>query len=199
MPIDVAFVTVVITMLFVDLFDTSGTLVAVAKEGKLENEAGEIPNLGRALLSDSSATVVGALLGTSSTTSYIESNAGIVAGGKTGLTAVVVALLFLVTLFFAPLASSIPVYATAPALVFVAVSLFGTLKSFDHWDDFSELAPMVITALIIPLSYSIVDGLAAGVLIHSFTRFLFGRGRHMHPIMAILSLLFALRFVFLVG
>lgn len=196
---DVVFLTVVLSFLFVDLFDTSGTLVAVAKKGGFEDEAGNIPRVGRALLADSTASVVGALMGTSTTTSYIESNAGIAAGGRTGLTAIVVAVLFLLTLFFYPLAESIPVYATAPALVFVAILLVGTFSHFNDWDDFSESAPLITTAIMMPLTFSITDGLSAGCVIFVFIKLLTGRYREIGPTMIGLTIAFLLRYIFLVN
>ena len=196
---DVVFLTVVLSFLFVDLFDTSGTLVAVAKKGGFEDEAGNIPRVGRALLADSTASVAGALMGTSTTTSYIESNAGIAAGGRTGLTAVVVAVLFLLTLFFYPLAESIPVYATAPALIFVAILLVGTFSHFNDWDDFSESAPLITTAIMMPLTFSITDGLSAGCVIYVFIKLLAGRYREIGSTMIVLTIAFLLRYIFLVN
>ncbi|GAB5518448.1 MAG: NCS2 family permease [Rhodothermales bacterium] len=192
----IAFSTAVITLLLVDLFDTSGTLVAIGKVGKLEVN-GKLERLRGAMLADSTATVVGALLGTSTTTSYIESNAGISVGGKTGFTALVASVLFLLTLFLFPLAASIPIYATAPALLYVAILLVGTLGEFTQWDDFAESAPLATTAILIPLSFSIADGLAAGVLVYVLVRLLSGRVRELHPAVITLALVFALRFAFL--
>ncbi|MEE8333933.1 MAG: NCS2 family permease, partial [Alphaproteobacteria bacterium] len=138
------------SFLLVDLFDSAGTLIGLAHQADLLDSDGRLPRLGQALIADSGATVIGSLLGTSTTTSYIESASGIHAGGRTGLTAVAAAMLFLLALFFAPLATSIPSYATAPAIVFVSCIMASALASID-WDDISEYAPAVVTALAMPL------------------------------------------------
>ena len=196
-PLEVGFVSVVLALLFVDIFDTSGTLVAVAKQADLETPDGTFPDLGRAMLADSGATVAGALIGTSTTTSYIESNTGISVGGRTGLTAIVVGLLFLATLFVAPLVGAIPPYATAPALVFVAVLLIGSLSEFEAWNDFSESAPLVITAIMMPLSFSIADGIAAGILTYVLIKILAGKRGDLNGMLIGLALIFMGRFVLL--
>ena len=197
LPFEVGFMSVILALLFVDLFDTSGTLVAVVNQGGLETEEGKIPRLGRAMLADSSATVAGALLGTSSTTSYIESTTGISVGGRTGLTAIVVGLLFLATLFVAPFVGAIPPYATAPALVFVAVLLIGSLGKFEAWNDFSESAPLVITAIMMPLSFSIADGIAAGILTYVLIKILAGKHGDLNGMLIGLGLIFLGKFVLL--
>ena len=197
LPLEVGFISVILSLLFVDLFDTSGTLVAVANQGGLETEEGEIPNLGRAMLADSSATVAGALLGTSTTTSYIESTTGISVGGRTGLTSIVVGLLFLATLFVAPVIRAIPPYATAPALVFVAIILIGSLGDFENWSDFSESGPLVITAVMMPLSFSIADGLAAGILTYVLIKILAGKKDDLNSILIGLAIIFLGKFVLL--
>jgi AGZA family xanthine/uracil permease-like MFS transporter len=197
LPLEAGFVSVILSLLFVDIFDTSGTLVAVAKQAGLETQERKIPNLGRAMLADSSATVAGALLGTSTTTSYIESNTGISVGGSTGLTAIVVGLLFLATLFVAPLVGAIPPYATAPALVFVAVLLIGSLSEFEAWDDFSESAPLVITAIMMPLSFSIADGIAAGILTYVLIKILSGKHGDLNGMLIGLAVVFLARFILL--
>ena len=159
------FIGVAFAFLFVDFFDTAGTLTSVANlTGKVNNK-GEVEGIDRALLADSVATSVGALAGTSNTTSYIESGAGIKEGGKTGLTAVTVAVLFALCLFFAPLAQSIPAFATAPALVFIATYFLRNLKDIE-WDDVSEYAPAVLAAIIMPLTFSIAHGIALGFIAH---------------------------------
>lgn len=154
-----SFWTVTLSLLFVDLFDTAGTLVGVAHRAGLLDEDGKLPRMRKALLADSSATVVGALAGTSNTTSYVESASGVAAGGRTGLASVVTAVLFLLALFFAPLAGSIPAYATASALLFVAVIMARGLAEID-WEDITEAAPAVVTALAMPLTYSIATASA---------------------------------------
>jgi AGZA family xanthine/uracil permease-like MFS transporter len=147
--LQLSMVTAILSMLIVDVFDTAGTLVGVATRADLLGDDGKLPRLRRALLSDSTATVVGALSGTSSTTSYIESAAGVEAGGRTGLTAVVCGLLFLACLFFAPLAQSVPAYATASALLFVACLMARSLADID-WQDVTESAPAVVAAIAMP-------------------------------------------------
>ncbi|MGQ7248949.1 NCS2 family permease [Halomonas sp. V046] len=193
---DLAMVSVIFAFLFVDLFDTSGTLVGVAHRGKLLDEDGKLPRLGRALMADSSASMAGAALGTSTTTSYVESTAGIAAGGRTGLTAVVVALLFLASLFFAPLAGSIPAYATAGALLYVASLMAGSLSHAD-WDDATEAAPVLIAALAMPLTFSIAEGIALGFVSYVAIKALSGRFKDLNAAVVILGVLFAVKLVFI--
>lgn len=169
----------IFAFLFVDFFDTAGTLIAVASEGRLLDEHGRLPRLGRALMADSSATITGSLLGTSSTTSYIESGAGIVSGGRTGLTALTVAVLFLLSLFFSPLARMIPSYATASALLFVAVLMVRPIAKVD-WSDLSESAPTVVTAVMMPLTYSIAEGIAIGFITYTCIKVLAGKAREIN-------------------
>ncbi len=151
--LQLALIPTIFAMLFVDLFDTAGTLVGLAYRAKMLDDQGRLPRLRQALVADSSATVAGALFGTSTTTSYIESAAGINAGGRTGLTAVVTAVLFLFALFLSPLAATIPPFATAPALLFVACLMARGLAGID-WDDVTEAAPAVVTAISIPFTFS---------------------------------------------
>ncbi|GKW48143.1 NCS2 family permease [Halomonas sp. NCCP-2165] len=193
---DVAMLSVIFAFLFVDLFDTSGTLVGVAHRGGLLDKDGKLPRLNRAMISDSSASMAGAFLGTSTTTSYIESTAGIASGGRTGLTAVVVAILFLVSLFFAPLAGSIPAYATAGALLYVASLMAGSL-AHANWEDATEAAPVLIAALAMPLTFSIAEGIALGFISYVAIKALSGRFQDLNPAVVILALLFALKFLFL--
>ncbi|MDX1466622.1 MAG: NCS2 family permease [Halomonas sp.] len=193
---DVAMLSVIFAFLFVDLFDTSGTLVGVAHKGGLLDENGKLPRIGRAMMADSGASMAGAVLGTSTTTSYIESTAGIVSGGRTGLTAVVVAALFLISLFFAPLAGSIPAYATAGALLYVAVLMAGSLSHAD-WDDPTEAAPVLIAALAMPLTFSIAEGIALGFISFAAIKTLSGRFKDLNPAVIVLALLFAAKFLFL--
>lgn len=156
-------VTGVLVFLVVDMLDTSGTLTAVAYQGNLLDENGRLPNARRALTTDAVGTMIGAVLGTSPVTAYIESSTGIQAGGRTGLTAVVVAVLFLFSLFLSPLAEAVPDFAVAPALIFVAVLMVKGLKEID-WDDLTEAAPALLTALAIPLTYSIATGIGIGFI-----------------------------------
>lgn len=187
---------VIFAFLFVDLFDTSGTLIAVAKEGKLLDEDGRLPRLGRALIADSSASIAGSLLGTSTTTSYIESGAGIASGGRTGLTAVTVSVLFILALFFSPLAQMIPAYATASALVFVAVLMISSISTIE-WSDMTESAPVVVTAVMMPLSYSIADGIALGFITYAGVKILTGKAREINISVYVISGLAVLKYILL--
>jgi adenine/guanine/hypoxanthine permease len=189
-------IAIIFTFLFVDLFDNTGTLIGVAHRAGLIGPDGRIPRLGRALISDSSAAMVGAALGTSTTTSYIESAAGVKAGGRTGMTAVVVALLFLAALFLSPLASTIPAYATAPALLYVACLMTRGLTEID-WEDASEFVPAVVTALAMPLTYSIAHGIAFGFVAYAAIKILSGRFRDLNAALVILAVLFVIKFAWL--
>lgn len=189
-----AMLTIILSLLLVDVFDTAGTLVGVATRGDMLDEQGRLPRLRRALFADSGATFFGALLGTSSTTSYLESAAGVESGGRTGLTAVVVALLFIACLLFAPLAQSIPAYASAAALIFVASVMARGLADVD-WDDVTEAAPAVITALAIPLSYSIADGIGLGFVCYAAIKLLAGKPSECPLAVYVLAILFAVKFV----
>ncbi len=193
--LDIGLISVIFAFLFVDLFDTSGTLVGVAQKANLLDKDGKMPRLGRALLADSTATMAGAALGTSTTTSYIESAAGISTGGRTGLTACVVAALFLLSLFFAPLAGSVPAYATAPALLFVAVLMMSSLAQID-WDDLTVAAPVVVAALAMPLTFSIANGIAFGFIAWTAVKVLAGRWRELNPAMWVLSALFVVKLAY---
>lgn len=193
--LDVGLVSVIFAFLFVDLFDNSGTLIAVAKKAGLMRKDGYLPKMGRALIADSTAALGGSLLGTSTTTSYIESASGVSAGGRTGLTAIVVAVLFLLALFFAPLAGSVPAFATAPALLFVAVLMASGLAEID-WHDLTVAAPVLITALAMPLTYSIATGIAFGFIAWVAAKFLAGRARELSVAMWVLSALFVVKLAF---
>ncbi len=168
------FIGTAFAFLFVDFLDTAGTLTSVANLTGRVNDDGEVEDIDRALMADSTATVVGALAGTSNTTSYIESGAGIKEGGRTGLTAVTVAVLFAACLLFAPLAQSVPAFATAPALVFIATFFLRNLKDID-WDDVTEYAPAVLAAVIMPLTYSIAYGIALGFVAYVVIKALSGK------------------------
>ena len=190
--LDVGLISVIFAFLFVDLFDNSGTLIGVAKRAGLMDKDGHMPKMGRALIADSTAAMAGSLLGTSTTTSYIESAAGVSAGGRTGLTAIVVAVLFLLALFFAPLAGSVPAFATAPALLFVAVLMASGLAEI-NWDDVTEATPVVITALAMPLTYSIANGIAFGFISWTAIKLISGRHRDLNAALVILSILFVIK------
>ena len=180
--------------MFVDFFDTAGTLTSVANlTGKVDSD-GKVDGIGKAVLSDSVATTVGALVGTSNTTSYIESGAGVKQGGRTGLTAVTVAVLFLLCLFFAPLAKSIPVYATAPALIFVATFFLKNLRDID-WDDVSEYAPAALAAVLIPLTFNIAHGIAIGFIAYVVIKALSGRSSDLNAASGVIAILSVAYFV----
>ena len=192
---ELSMLTVVFAFLFVDLFDTAGTLVGVSQKAGIMDKDGNIPRLNKALLADSTATSVGALLGTSNTTSYIESVAGVAAGGRTGLTAVVVGVLFLLALFFSPLAGMVPAYATAGALFYVAILMMSGLVSID-WRDLTEAAPVVVVCLLMPLTFSIADGISLGFISYAAIKLLSGKGRDVHISVWVLAALFTLKFIF---
>jgi adenine/guanine/hypoxanthine permease len=181
--------TIIVTLVFVDLFDTAGTLVGVAHRAGLLTPEGKLPRLRQAMLADSSASLIGSLLGTSNTTSYIESAAGVKAGGRTGLTALVVAVLFLVALLFSPLAGMIPAYATAPALLFVACLMARGITEID-WEDVTEYAPGVLTMVIMPLTYSIAHGIAFGFIAYAAAKILAGKMSELGWPVIILAALF---------
>jgi AGZA family xanthine/uracil permease-like MFS transporter len=189
-------VTVIITMLLVDVFDTAGTLVGVSNRAGLLDEKGHLPRLGKALISDSSATLFGSLAGTSSTTSYIESAAGVEAGGRTGMVSLTVAMLFLLCLFLAPLAQTIPAYATAAALLYVSCVMVRTLEELE-WEDITESAPAVICALGMPLSFSIADGIGFGFLAYSMIKLISGRWQECSGPVLVISAIFLTKFLFL--
>ena len=186
------FIGVAFAFLFVDFLDTAGTITSIANLTGRVREDGEVEDIDRTLLADSSATVIGALAGTSNTTSYIESGAGIKQGGKTGLTAVTVAVLFAACLFFAPLAQSVPAFATAPALIFIATYFLRNIKDID-WDDISEYVPAALAAIIMPLTYSIAYGIAIGFVSYVLIKALSGKGRSLNYAsigLAVVSVLF---------
>ena len=188
--------TVVLTFFMVELFDASGTLIGVCHRAGLLDENGNLPRLKKALLADSGAIVAGSILGTSSTTAYIESAAGTSVGGRTGLTAVVVAILFLAALIFAPLAGTVPSFATAPALCYVAVLMVRGLAEID-WDDLTEAAPAVVTAIAMPFTYSIAHGIAFGFITYAAIKLLSGRVRELSPMVGVIAVLFIFKFAFL--
>lgn len=191
---EVGMISVVFAFLFVDLFDTAGTLVGVATKANLIEKDGKLPRLNKALLADSTATSVGALLGTSNTTSYIESVSGVAAGGRAGLTAVVVGVLFLLALFFSPLAGMIPAYATAGALFYVAILMLSGLVSID-WRDLTEAAPVVVTCLLMPLTFSIAEGISLGFIAYAAIKLFSGKGRDVSLSVWIMSAIFIIKYL----
>lgn len=187
---------ILFVFLFVDLFDNLGTLVAVSKKAGLMSRTGHIPRLNRILLTDATATMTGAFAGTSTVVSYIESTAGIVAGGRTGVTAVVTGLLFLLLLFVAPLAGSVPAAATAPALILVGAAMLSHVSEI-AWDDPAVAVPAFLTLTTIPLSFSIANGLAVGFTSYALLKLAAGRGREVSWLVWLLTVLFLLRFAYL--
>ena len=182
----------VFSFLLIDILDTSGTLTAVAHQAKLLQPDGRLKNARRALTTDAVGTMIGAALGTSPVTAYIESASGVQAGGRTGMTAVVVAVLFLLSLFLAPLAGAVPAFATAPALVFVAALMAKGLKDID-WDDVTEAAPALVTALAIPFTYSIAGGIGIGFITYAAIKIVSGRWRDVNAAVAIIAAAFVVK------
>ncbi len=184
----------VLTLLFVDLFDNLGTLIAVCKRAGLLDKEGNLPGIGRALAADAGAAMAGAALGTSTTTSYIESAAGVEEGGRTGLTGLTVAALFLLALFFTPLILAIPGVATAPALIIVGVFMMQGVSEIDL-SDFATAVPAVLTMLIMPLTFSISEGIAVGFVVYVLLHLGLGRFRQVSPLAYVLAGLFMLHFL----
>ena len=187
---------VVFTFLFIDMFDTVGTLVGVCTKAKLIDEKGHIFRLKHAFMADSIATTVGAILGTSTTTTYVESAAGVAQGGRSGLTALSVAGCFAVSLFFSPLFLSIPAAATAPALIIVGLLMLEAVKNIP-FDDFSESIPAFICLLTMPLTYSISNGILLGMISYVLMNMICGKFKKITPIMYILAVLFILKYIFI--
>jgi AGZA family xanthine/uracil permease-like MFS transporter len=195
--LSIGILNVVLVFFLVELFDATGTLMGVANRAGLL-KSGKMHRMNKALLADSSAIVAGSMLGTSSTTAYIESAAGVQAGGRTGLTAVVVAILFLACLFFAPLAGAVPAYATAPALLYVSCLMLRELAGL-AWDDATESIPAVITALMMPFTYSIANGIAFGFISYAVLKLLTGRAKEVQPVVWVIAALFVLMYAYLGG
>lgn len=187
---------IVFVFLFVDLFDNIGTLVAVGKRAGLLDASNRIPRVNRILYSDALATVAGACAGTSTVVSYIESSAGVAAGGRTGVTAIVTGVLFLAALFIAPLLGAIPAAATAPALILVGSMMAGAVREID-WDHTEVAVPSFLTILAIPLTFSIANGLAFGFCAYTLLQVIRGRGRQVNWVVYVLTALFALRFAYM--
>ncbi|MDN4609214.1 NCS2 family permease [Sporosarcina highlanderae] len=189
------FLVIVITFLFVDFFDTAGTLVAVATQAGLMKDD-KLPRAGRALLADSMATVTGAIFGTSTTTSYVESSAGVAAGARTGFASIVTGLLFILALFFSPLLFIITPAVTAPALIIVGVLMVSALGNIE-WTKFEIAIPAFFVIIFMPLSYSIATGIAIGFIFYPITMLLSGRRKEIHPIMYAMFIIFILYFIFI--
>jgi AGZA family xanthine/uracil permease-like MFS transporter len=193
---DVAMISVIIAFLFVNLFDTAGTLLGVANRAGLIDEQGNAKNLDRALKADSSSSVLGAFLGCPPVTSYVESSAGVEAGGRTGLTAVVVGSLFLLAIFFSPLAAIVPAYATAGALIYVAILMLSGMEALD-WSDMTEILPALVTIIMIPLSFSIANGIALGFITYVAVKFFAGKRADITLGAWFLAAIFLAKFTFL--
>ena len=194
--LDLAMISVVMSFLFVNLFDTAGTLMGVASRAKLIDETGEVINLERAFKADSSSSVVGSFFGCAPVTSYVESSAGVEAGGRTGLTAVFVGAFFLIAIFFSPLAAIIPAYATAGALIYVAILMLSNMEGLD-WSDFSELLPALIIIIMIPLTFSIANGIALGFIAYVVMKISTGELKNISSGAWFLTIIFLAKFIFL--
>ena len=193
--LSVGLISVIIAFLFVDLFDAAGTLIGVSHRAGLLDEDGKLPRMGKALISDSVATVAGSLVGASTVTSYIESAAGVREGGRTGLTAVTVGVLFIIALLLAPIIGLVPRFATAPALLFVAVLMVRGLTEID-WEDVTEYAPAVLAAVIMPFTFSIAHGIAFGFIAYAAGKLLSGRFSEASPAVYVLAVIFGLLYGF---
>jgi AGZA family xanthine/uracil permease-like MFS transporter len=190
------FLAVVFVFLFVDLFDTIGTLSGIGIQAGYIQEDGQLPRANQALMADAVGTTAGALLGTSTVTSYIESASGITEGGRSGFTAVVVAIGFLLSIFFIPLLSAIPGYATASALLLVGVLMMGSVAGI-RWSDPAESIPSFLTILLMPLTYSIAEGLAVGFIAYPLIKAFQGKATEINWLIWLLAAVFILRFVFM--
>ncbi len=190
------FIAVLFAFLFVDIFDTLGTLIGVSTKANMLDKDGKLPRIRPALLADAIATSVGAVFGTSTTTTYVESSAGVAAGGRTGLSSVVTGLLFLLAIFFAPIFTAIPGFATAPALIFVGFLMVSSIISID-FEDLTEAVPAYLAMLAMPLMYSISEGIALGVISYVIINVCCGKAKKVKPLMYILAVLFVCKYIFL--
>ena len=194
--LDISMISIIAAFLFVNLFDTAGTLMAVASRAGLSDEQGEIRDLDRALKADSTAGVMGAFVGCAPVTSYVESSAGVAAGGRTGLTAVVVGILFLLATFLSPLAAVIPPFATAGALIYVAMLMLSGIEFID-WSDASEVLPAMLTVVLIPLLFSISDGIAFGFITYVAIKISIGEWKQVTLAAWLMTGLFIMKFAFM--
>jgi AGZA family xanthine/uracil permease-like MFS transporter len=192
----IGMVTVILSFLFVNMFDTAGTLMGVAHRANLIEEDGKIQNLSQALKADSTSSVIGTFFGCPPVTSYVESAAGVAAGGRTGLTAVVVGVLFLAAMFFAPLAGMIPAYATAGALIYVAMLMMSGMGEID-WKDHTDTIPAIVTVVMMPLTFSIANGIALGFLTYATLKLLTGQRDKVSVSLYVLCIIFIAKFAFL--
>lgn len=190
------FIVVLLSFLFVDIFDTLGTLVGVATKADMLDKDGKLPRIKEALLADAIATSAGAIIGTSTTTTYVESSAGVAAGGRTGLSSVVTGFLFLISIFFAPIFTAIPGFATAPALIFVGFLMVSSVIKVD-FADLTEAIPAYLCMLAMPLMYSIAEGISIGVISFVVINLLCGKSKKITPLMYVLAVLFICKYIFL--
>jgi AGZA family xanthine/uracil permease-like MFS transporter len=190
-------IPIIFTFTFVDMFDTMGTLVGVASKANMLDKEGRLPRINRALAVDAVGTMAGAALGTSTVTTYVESASGVAEGGKTGLTALVTGVLFLLALFFSPIVAAIPGQATAPALILVGLFMMEPVLRIDL-SDYTEAIPAFLTIILMPLTYSIAEGLVMGVLSYVVIKLVSGRYKEVSPVMFILAVFFVIRFIFFV-
>ena len=192
------FVVVIFAFLFVDIFDTLGTLIGVSTKANMLDEEGRLPKIKPALMADAIGTTIGAALGTSTVTTFVESASGVSAGGRTGLTAMVTGLLFLISMFFAPIFTAIPSFATAPALIMVGFLMFSGITELKFDDDkLTETIPAYLAILAMPLFYSISEGIALGIISYVVLNVVTGKGKKITPLMYILAVLFVLKYIFL--
>ncbi len=190
------FIVVLLSFLFVDMFDTIGTLIGVSDKAGMLDEEGKLPRIKPALLADAIATSVGAVFGTSTTTTYVESSAGVGAGARTGLASVVTGFLFLIAILFAPIFTAIPGFATAPALIFVGFLMVSAIIKVD-FEDITEAVPAYLCLIAMPLMYSIAEGIAIGVISYVVINLICGKAKKITPLMYVLAVLFVLKYIFL--
>ena len=190
------FVAIVCAFLFVDIFDTLGTLIGCATKADMLDKEGKLPRIKEALLADAIATTAGAVLGTSTTTTFVESSAGVAEGGRTGLSSVVTGLLFLLAVFLSPIFITIPSFATAPTLLFVGFLMISAVTAID-FNDFTEAVPAYLALIAMPLTYSISEGIAAGVISYVVINLISGKAKKITPLMYVLAVLFICKFIFL--
>ena len=190
-------IPIIFTFTFVDIFDTMGTLVGVASKANMLDKEGRLPRIRQALAVDAVGTIAGAALGTSTVTTYVESASGVAEGGRTGLTSLVTGVLFLLALFFSPIVAAIPGQATAPALILVGLFMMEPVLKID-FSDYTEAIPAFLTIILMPLTYSIAEGLVMGVLSYVVIKLVSGRFKEISPVMFILAVFFVIRFMFFV-
>tara|TARA_B100000475_G_scaffold42364_1_gene27724 strand:+ start:285 stop:1574 length:1290 start_codon:yes stop_codon:yes gene_type:complete len=193
---DVAMISVIISFLFVNFFDTTGTLLGIANRAKLVKKTGEIQNLDKAIKADSTSSILGSFFGCAPVTSYVESSAGIEIGGRTGLTAVVTGFAFLLSIFLSPLSEMVPPYATAGVLIYVAIIMLSDVERLD-WSDSTEILPALIIIIMIPLTFSIANGIALGFITYTLIKLTSNRHKEISPSAWFLTLIFLAKFIFL--